>query len=110
LGSQPEAFGSTEDTVATFYALTAQDVIIGSKSGFSHIAAVYAPRAVIVAPRFTHPYEPEARLVEVEQQLLLAPANASFPVFDEVRLRALVAVRLAERCGDCGNDGGRGGE
>jgi hypothetical protein len=43
----------------------AQDVIIGSKSGFSHLASMYAPRAVTLAVPFTHPYEPAVRFVPV---------------------------------------------
>lgn len=90
---------SGDDSVATLVALGAQDVVVGSKSGFSHLAAVYGPRAVHLGPPFTHPFEVAARYVEVP------PSGQRPPAFDGPRFRSLVAARLAERCNACGGGG-----
>ena len=86
---------SPHDTsVASLLALSAQDVMIGSKSGFSHLASVYGPRTVHVGIAFTHPFESVARHVPV--------VNGSSGAFDAPLFRRLVTARLSERCNRCG--------
>ena len=84
---QPPEQPPDRQSVPTLYALAAQDVIIGSKSGFTHLAAVYAPRAVTLAVPFTHPYEAVARFVAVSDE------GDGGPRFDEEQFQDFLFAR-----------------